>query len=310
MSRTVVIPCASSSGIRKLLLPSGSPAAVRCTCMSASPGIRNFPLPSTMRAPRGTAIEPDGPTAAMRCVLTRTSWSGRGAAPAMSTTVTCTMASAFSSGAAQERSKQAAASSDRKLTARVRFKKFLRQPRKERLLDQPIVFFQNLAQFVMRKTGYSVVFYPGHGPRGDHGIDDGFFGCLDGCGEKGIQRVVGQKFQVNHALPAVRVRVGGGKRDKDIARSVTRNASIAAKPQRNAPRDPLQLLGKHRRIGGHHHNDRSALGNLGALVGVGVFGGNLPSHRNPRHAQILPRAVVALHQYAHGVAAILRAELP
>src|SRR5947207_12492983 len=56
--------------------------------MSASPGIRNFPVASRLRAPRGIAVEPDGPSVAIRSPAISNVISGFGGEPVASITVT------------------------------------------------------------------------------------------------------------------------------------------------------------------------------------------------------------------------------
>jgi len=101
MSRTVVIPLARRSGSMNCRLPSGSPAPVRWTCMSASPGMRNLPEASTTCVPAGMDGVDDGATSAMRSRSRRTVMSARGGRPVPSTTVTCVIASVGFSPAPQ-----------------------------------------------------------------------------------------------------------------------------------------------------------------------------------------------------------------
>src|SRR5579863_5585427 len=92
MSRTDVIPFASISGRINSRLPPGSLAPVRCACISASPGIRNFPVPSTVLVPLGMDIDFDCPIAAICSSATNTVMLGFGAAPVASINVTLVMA--------------------------------------------------------------------------------------------------------------------------------------------------------------------------------------------------------------------------
>jgi len=102
MSRTLVMPLASKRGTMNLRLPSGSPAEVRWTCMSARPGMRNFPWASRICAPVGMATLFEGPRSEIRCFSMMTVWSESGAAPVMSITVTWVMAKTGWRGGEQE----------------------------------------------------------------------------------------------------------------------------------------------------------------------------------------------------------------
>ena len=71
--RAVVVPCASITASSYGAMESAThSSAYRCACMSARPGITNFPRPSMRRAPRGIVTRADGPTAAMRPSRTST----------------------------------------------------------------------------------------------------------------------------------------------------------------------------------------------------------------------------------------------
>src|SRR5262245_24981745 len=59
-----------------------------CPCISASPGIRYLPRPSTRMAPSGIFADFAGPTAVMRSPVTTTVWPGSRASFVMGTTVT------------------------------------------------------------------------------------------------------------------------------------------------------------------------------------------------------------------------------
>src|SRR5256885_8074377 len=59
----------------------------------------------------------------------------------------------------------------------------------------------------------------------------------------------------------------------------------------------------------HHNDNRAAVRHVRRNEGERIFGRNLAANGNSRDAQILPRAIVALDQYADRVASILLAEL-
>src|ERR1044071_1045935 len=68
ISRTPVTPLATSRG-RKI---ASAPGQAAWTCMSQSPGTRNFPVASTIRALAGAATSPSGPTPVIRPPATTT----------------------------------------------------------------------------------------------------------------------------------------------------------------------------------------------------------------------------------------------
>ena len=87
MSRTPVIPLAMKSG-KVTSLPPGTQSPKNVwMCMSQRPGMRNFPVPSTTRAPPGTAKPPVAPTAAMRSPWITTVMFGFAGPPVVSMTV-------------------------------------------------------------------------------------------------------------------------------------------------------------------------------------------------------------------------------
>ena len=89
MSRTPVTPFARKSGSVTSRPPGTQSPKKVCTCMSQSPGIRNFPEPSITRPPSGASTPAAGPMPAMRSPSIRTVMSGRAVALAGSITVTC-----------------------------------------------------------------------------------------------------------------------------------------------------------------------------------------------------------------------------
>src|SRR5579864_5020373 len=51
-------------------------------------------------------------------------------------------------------------------------------------LREAVVFLEDGAELVVGKRDDVVIFDASHGFRGNHGVDDGFFGGLDSCGEE------------------------------------------------------------------------------------------------------------------------------
>src|SRR5580658_51505 len=96
------MPLASRSGRINSRLPVGSPAPVRCACMSTKPGIKNFPVASSILVERGTKTDFDGPMAAICSSARKTVMSGLGGAPVASMSVTCVMARDAGGGEEQE----------------------------------------------------------------------------------------------------------------------------------------------------------------------------------------------------------------
>ena len=92
MSRTPVIPLAMKSGSVTSLPPGTQSPKNVWMCMSQRPGMRNFPFPSTARAPFGIFVLPDSPTAAMRSPSMTTVMFGFVGPPVVSMTVTLVMA--------------------------------------------------------------------------------------------------------------------------------------------------------------------------------------------------------------------------
>src|ERR1700741_1052456 len=64
-----------------------------------------------------------------------------------------------------------------------------------------------------------------------------------------------------------------------------------------------------RRIRCHNHNDGTALRDVVWRKRVGILRTDLPANRNSGNTEILPRAVIALHEYTDGVAAVLLGKL-
>src|SRR5579859_1231364 len=293
MSRTEVIPFASSSGRKNSRLPPGSPAPVRCKCMSLKPGIRNLPRPSITFAPRGTPTEVEAPSAMIFPLSSKTVSSGAAAAPVMSITVTCAIATTELCGSLHAPSKQHAATSIANSAANcLRFKRAS--------WIQSIVFFQNGAKLFMIERDRAVIFNSSRRFRGDHRVHDRFFHGLHRGGKNGIEICVGKHLQIRDALFLARAGIRGGKRDENISRAVAGNASVAAKPERDAARKPFELMRKKRRIGCDDDDNRSALRIVETGRGVRRIFGNFLADRNSRDTKLRTAAVIALHERGNG----------
>src|SRR6266850_5854336 len=154
-----------------------------------------------------------------------------------------------------------------------------------------------------------MIFNAGHGFGGDHGVDDGFFGSLDGGSENGIDLVVGQHLQVDDAVGGGSAGIGGGEGDEDVAGAVAGNAAVAAESQRNAAREAFELMRDERSVRGNHDNDRAVIVVDKRSAGVRIIRGNFPADGNSGNAQIIFRAVIALHQNSNRIAALFFAKL-
>src|SRR6266849_415068 len=97
--------------------------------------------------------------------------------------------------------------------------------------------------------------WPTASMRRDHGIDDCFIGCLHSGQEQGIEVPVRDQGDVAKPLGGNCVRVGSGKGDEKIARTISGIAAISADSQRNPACQPLQLGGNQRGVGGHYYDD-------------------------------------------------------
>lgn len=67
---------------------SGRADRMKCTCISAIPGIRNLPRPSIFFAPRGIRVESEGPIWTIRPLSTMTVWWGAITSLSIGTTLT------------------------------------------------------------------------------------------------------------------------------------------------------------------------------------------------------------------------------
>jgi hypothetical protein len=108
----------------------------------------------------------------------------------------------------------------------------------------------------------AVIFDAGHGFGGDHGVDDGFLGGLDGGGEDGLDFVVGEHFQVDDVAGWIGrggAWIGGGKGNEDVAGTVAGDAAVATEAEGDAAGQPLELMGEEGSVGGDNDNDRAAI---------------------------------------------------
>src|ERR1700674_3640216 len=102
----------------------------------------------------------------------------------------------------------------------------------------------------MGERADAMIFDAGHGFGGDHGVDDGFFGGLDGGGKDGFDLVVGQHLQVDHMVGSGGAGVGGGEGDKDVTGAVAGNAPVTAQSKKNAARHAFELVRDERGVRG------------------------------------------------------------
>ena len=83
---------------------------------------------------------------------------------------------------------------------------------------------------------------------------------------------------------------------------------LRPEPERHAARDPFQLMREQRRVGGDDDDDGAALGDVGGDEHVRLGRGNLAPDGDAGDAQIVARPVIALHEHADRVAAVLGIE--
>src|SRR4029077_298168 len=102
--------------------------------------------------------------------------------------------------------------------------------------------FEIFVYSVAREREALVSLDAGHGFRGDHGIDHGFFRSLNGRREDSFKQVVGKHFDVDEVIGGGGPGVGGRESDENIAGAVARNAAVAAEPERNPARQALELM--------------------------------------------------------------------
>src|SRR2546423_1258599 len=173
---------------------------------------------------------------------------------------------------------------------------------------EPVVSGQNRAQLLVRQCAHVMPIDARHVLGGHHGVDDGFLGRLHGRGKQRVHGIVRHHLQLDHMVDVACGGVRRRERDEDVARSVAGDAAGAADAERYPSRNALELVRQERRVGRHDHDDRSVLGRIGRYPGIGVLALDLPPDRDARDAQVLPPPVVALHQHADEVAAVLFGE--
>src|SRR6267378_2704442 len=174
---------------------------------------------------------------------------------------------------------------------------------------EAVVFFENFAEFVVRQGDDFVIFDAGHGFGGDHGVDHGLFGGLDGGGEDGLDLIVGKHFQIDDMVGSGPAGIGRGEGDENVAGAVAGNTAVAAEPQRNASSKALELVRDERRVRGNNDDDRAMVVIHKRSAGVRYISGNFSSHGNAGDAQIVFRAVVALHKNSNRVTAVFCVQL-
>ena len=102
MPRTVVMPPATKSkSVRSTTLSDACPPG-RCACISARPGMRYFPRPSTRTPSLGTFTRATGPISTIRPPRTSTVWPGIFRSRSIGITVTSTNAVTVSGGMAAQ----------------------------------------------------------------------------------------------------------------------------------------------------------------------------------------------------------------
>jgi hypothetical protein len=128
-------------------------------------------------------MELDGPIAAMRWFEMSNVISECGGAPVASMMLTCEIARTHFAEEEQDGTKPQAADSDRTVTASSLFTK-------SASLFQTVVFFQDGAELVVGQRDDFVIIDADHRFGSDHGVDDSFFGGLDGSGEDWFDLVI------------------------------------------------------------------------------------------------------------------------
>src|SRR5215468_3863374 len=193
--------------------------------MSAKPGIRNFPAALRIFAPDGIETKLEGPTAMIFSLSMRTVSSGAAGAPVISITDTWVIARRELCGRLQELSKQIDATTRTRIAGTsLRFKRVSRV--------QAVVFLEDGSEFFVVDGDEAAIVVTSHGFGGDHGVDDGFFDCLDGRCENRIHLFVGQHFESNDTSGHVGTGVCSRECDKNVAGTVCRNAAVTANAKR------------------------------------------------------------------------------
>src|SRR5258708_29268506 len=106
-----------------------------------------------------------------------------------------------------------------------------------------------------------------------------------------------------------RAGIGGREGDEDVAGAVAGDAAVAAEPQRNPAREAFELMRDERRVRCNNNNDRAVVVVHEGCAGIRIITSDFSADRNPGNAQIVFRAVVALHKNSNRVSAIFRLQL-
>jgi hypothetical protein len=106
-----------------------------------------------------------------------------------------------------------------------------------------VIFPQQLTQAIMREGGDVVIVAPSHVMISDERIDDGFFDRFHCRSKYRIEPVVGHGLDCMGGLVRIgRARIGGGKRDEEVAGTVARGTAGPGKSQRGAAREAFELV--------------------------------------------------------------------
>ena len=167
-------------------------------------------------------------------------------------TATCVIARTDFLGLEHEENKPDAATTSKDMTTSSFFTR-------RASLGQAVVFLKDGAEAVVGEGDDFVVFDAGHGFRGNHGVDDGFFGGLNRGGEDDFDSIIGQHFQIDEVVGSGGAGIRRRERDENVAGAVAGDAAVAPEPQRDAARQALELMRDERGIGGDDHDDRAAL---------------------------------------------------
>src|SRR5947209_9273836 len=176
-------------------------------------------------------------------------------------------------------------------------------------LNEAVVLFQDGAEALVRESDDAMILDAGHRLGRNHGVDDRLLGGLHGRGKEGLDAIVRQHRQLHEAVRSGRAGIGRRKGDENVAGTVAGDAAIAAEAKRDAPSQPLELVGNERRIGSHDDNDRAAIRLAKRRRSVSAFFRYLFANRNAGDAQVSPRSVITLHEYADGVSTVFVAQL-
>ena len=140
-----------------------------------------------------------------------------------------------------------------------------------------------------------------HGFGGDHGVDDGFFGGLNGGEEDGVEGVVGKHGELVSVVGlragwADGAGVGGGEGEEDVAGAIAGVAAVAAEAEGDFFGDALELGGDKRSVGGDDDVDGADV-----FFEDGVLG-DFAADVDAGNAQLIAGSVVALDEDTDGIA--------